>query len=99
MTWAAIVIGSLGCYLLKLAGVSLPRRILEHPRTQRVADLLPIALLAALAAMQTLAVGHRLVIDARLAGVVAAVVALRFGAPFIAVVAVAAVTAAVLRLL
>jgi hypothetical protein len=97
MTWAAIVISSLGCYLLKLAGVSVPSRWLEAPVVQRIAALLPIALLAALAAVQTLAIGTRLVVDARLAGLAAAVVALLFRAPFLVVVGVAAATAAGVR--
>ena len=44
--------------------------------------------------MQTFAVGQTLVIDARLAGLAAAVVALLLKAPFLVVVVVAAVTAA-----
>jgi hypothetical protein len=48
MTWLAIVGAGIGCYLLKLAGVSLPSRVLEHPIVERIADLIPVALLAAL---------------------------------------------------
>ncbi|MDQ1402264.1 MAG: hypothetical protein QOG03_580 [Actinomycetota bacterium] len=98
MIWAAVIAGSLGCYLLKLAGVSLPSRVLDHPNMRRIADLLPVALLAALAALSTLTEGHRLAIDARLAGVAVAMVAHRLGAPFLAVVATAAASAALLRL-
>jgi branched-subunit amino acid transport protein len=46
--WATILAASVGCYLLKLAGVSLPESVLAHPRVQRVAGLLPIAMLSAL---------------------------------------------------
>jgi branched-subunit amino acid transport protein len=99
MTWAAILVSALGCYLLKLAGLSVPARWLEAPLVQRVAALLPIALLAALAAVQALATGTRLVVDARLAGVAAAVVALLLRAPFLVVVGVAAATAAGVRAL
>jgi hypothetical protein len=56
-----------------------------------------VALLGALVAVQTFAVGQALVIDARLAGLAAAVVALLLKAPFLVVVVVAAVTAALLR--
>ena len=91
MTWAAIVVSSLGCYLLKLSGLSVPARWLEAPLVQRIAALLPIALLAALAAVQTVATGTHLVLDARLAGVAAAIVALLLRAPFLVVVGVAAV--------
>ena len=99
MTWAAILVTSVGCYLLKLAGLLVPRAWLEHPLAARVAALLPVALLSALAAVQTFAVGTRLVVDARLAGVFAAVVALLFRAPFLVVVFVAAGTAAAVRAL
>jgi Branched-chain amino acid transport protein (AzlD) len=97
MTWAAILVSALACYLLKLAGLSVPARWLEAPLVQRIAALLPIALLAGLAAVQALAVGTRLVLDARLAGVAAAVVALLLRAPFLVVVGVAAAVAAGVR--
>lgn len=97
--WAAVLVGSLGCYLEKLVGYFLPRSVLEHTGVRRVAGLLPVALLAALVAVQTFAVGQSLVIDARLAGVIAAVIALVLRAPFLVVVLVAAVTAAALRAL
>lgn len=98
MTWTAILLTAAGCYLLKLAGLAVPQRLLDHPLVGRVAALLPVALLAALAAVQTFAVGTRLEVDARLAGVAAAVVALLLRAPFLVVVGAAAVTAALVRL-
>ena len=98
MTWTAILLRAAGCYLLKLVGLSVPQSLLDHPVAARVAALLPVVLLAALAAVQTFTDGTRLVVDARLAGVAAAVVALRLRAPFLVVVAVAAATAALVRL-
>lgn len=98
MIWAGILVGSAGCFLLKLAGLSLPRRVLDRAPIRRSAELLPVALLAALAAMQTFAEGRHLAIDARLGGVVVAMVAHRLGAPFLLVVALASATAALLRL-
>ena len=44
-----------GCYLLKLAGLSVPERWLEQPAGRAISALLPVALLAALAAVQTFA--------------------------------------------
>ena len=96
--WVAVLAGSAGCYAIKLAGLSVPDRILEHPRMQRVAAMLPVALLAALVAVQTLADGSRLVIDARVAGVAVAIVAVRLRAPFLVVVLAATLTTALLRL-
>jgi branched-subunit amino acid transport protein len=97
--WAAILVTAAGCYALKLAGLSIPERVLATPIVQRIAAFLPVALLAALVAVQTFATGSEVQVDARLAGVAAAVVALLLRAPFLVVVAVAAVVAAALRAL
>ena len=99
MTWAAILIAAAGCYLLKLVGLSLPPSVLEHPLVERVADLIPVALLAALVAVQVFADGPELVLDARVLGLGVAVVALLLRAPFIVVVLAAAVAAALVRLI
>ena len=92
-----IVAASLACYALKLLGLSVPRRILDHPVVERVGNLLPVVLLATLIATQTFTEGHRLTIDARAAGLAAAVAAQRLRAPFLVVVGAAAVTAALVR--
>ena len=76
MMWVAVLVTALGCYAIKLAGLSVPPRVLEHPRVERIADLLPVALLSGLIAVQVFASGQSLVVDARLAGLGAAVVAL-----------------------
>ena len=99
MMWVAVVAGSLGCYLEKLAGYLLPHSVLERTAVRRIAGLLPVALLAALVAVETFAAGQQLVIDARAAGLGAAVVALLLRAPFLVVVLAAAVTAAAVRML
>ena len=99
MIWAAILLSAAGCYALKLAGLSVPQRVLDHPVVERVADLLPVALLAALVAVQTVADGRTLVLDARLLGLAVAAVALMLRAPFLVVVLLAAATAAFARLL
>jgi branched-subunit amino acid transport protein len=99
VTWAAIIGAGSGCYLLKLAGMSIPGRVLERPLVERIADLIPVALLAALVAVQVFASGGHLTIDARAAGLGVAVVALLLRAPFIVVVVLGAATAALLRAL
>jgi branched-subunit amino acid transport protein len=98
MTWLAILAAGVGCYVLKLAGVSLPPRVLAHPLVEQVAGLMPVALLSALVAVQVFADGSRLTLDARAAGLAAAVVALLLRAPFLVVVFSAAATAALFRL-
>jgi branched-subunit amino acid transport protein len=99
MTWAAILVTAGGCYLLKLTGLSVPTKVLDRPLVQRIADLMPVALLAALIGVQVLGEGSRLVLDARLVGLGVAVVALVLRAPFIVVVFAAALSAALVRLL
>ncbi|GAB3119738.1 hypothetical protein GCM10027160_34300 [Streptomyces calidiresistens] len=95
--WIAILLTAAGCYLVKLTGLSVPPAVLERPVARRLAALVPVALLAALIAVQTADGGEgSLVLDARAAGLGAAVVALVLRAPFLLVVAVAvAVTAGV----
>ena len=98
MTWAGILVASVSCYALKLAGLSLPQSWLRDPRIQRTVPLLPIALLAALVGTQTFSLGRHLVLDVRAASLVVAIVAVALRAPFLVVVAAAAATAALLRL-
>ncbi len=98
MTWTALVAACIGCYLLKLAGLSVPARVLDHPVVERVADRIPVALLAALVAVQVFADGAGLAVDARLAALAYAVVALLLRAPFLVVVFGAALVAALVRL-
>jgi branched-subunit amino acid transport protein len=99
MIWTAVLVASLGCYLLKLAGLSVPPRVLERPLVERIADLIPVALLAALVAVQVFGSGQNLMLDARAAGLAVAVVLLLLRAPFLVVVFGAAVSAALLRML
>jgi len=96
--WLGIIVAAVGCYLLKLAGLSLPERVLANPYVARVADLIPVALLAALIAVQVWSSGHALVLDARSAALAFAVLALLLRAPFLVVVIGAAVVAALVRL-
>ena len=66
-------------------------------RAAGVVELLAPALLAALIATNTLASGRGLVVDARVAGLAAAAVALALRAPVLLVVVIAAATTAILR--
>ena len=96
--WIAVLATAVGCYGLKLAGLTVPQRVLASPRVRRFAELVPIALLAALSAVQTTTSGHAFDLDpARLAGLGAAVIALLSRAPFLLVIVAAAGTAAALR--
>ncbi|MFI6288547.1 AzlD domain-containing protein [Streptomyces sp. NPDC051018] len=95
--WIAIGATVVGCYLVKLAGLLVPASALERPLVQRLAALLPVALLAALTAQQTFSSGGSLEVDARVAGVAAAALALVLRAPFLVVVAAAVVVTAGVR--
>jgi branched-subunit amino acid transport protein len=96
--WIAIVVTAVGCYLLKYAGLAAPRRLLDHPAVRRFAMTVPVALLAALIALQAVAPDGPVELDgARLAGMGAAVAALVLRAPFLVVVVAAAGTTALLR--
>jgi branched-subunit amino acid transport protein len=98
--WLAIMIAAVGCYLLKLAGVSMPESILNHPKVQRVAQLLPIAMLSALVAVELFDGGGNYAIDWRtLGGVAAGVVALLLRRGFLVVFLTAISVTALLRLL
>ncbi|MFV2197364.1 AzlD domain-containing protein [Nocardiopsis sp. LOL_012] len=99
--WIALVATAVGCYLLKFAGMAAPRRLLDDPALQRFATAVPVALLAALIAVQALQ-GERQALDwdtARMGGLGAAVFALVLRAPFLAVIVVAAAATAGLRAL
>jgi uncharacterized membrane protein len=96
--WVIVLLSGLGCYLLKFAGYALPQQWFDHPRLQRLLDLMPVALLAALIVVEAIADGRHYDVDAsRLAGFGVGAVAVWRRAPFIAVVVLAAATAAALR--
>lgn len=99
-TWTAVLLSCGLAYLIKLAGYLVPSHLLDGPVVSRMVRLLPVALLAALVAVQTFAgEGGALTLDARTAGLAVALVALACRAPFLVVVILAAVTAAALRAL
>jgi len=99
MIWAPLLVAAAACYAIKLSGLSLPQRFLQDPRIQRTVPLLPVALLAALIATNTFSTGTNLVLDARAASLAVAGIAVLLRAPFLVVVAAAAATAALVRLL
>ena len=99
VTWVALLVASAVCFGIKLAGHLVPKHWLAEPRVARTAALVTVALLSALVAVQTATHGNELVLDARLPALVVAAIALALRAPFIVVVLLAAVTAAVLRAL
>lgn len=63
--WSAILLAAVICLALKASGYLVPPSVLEAPRPARISDLLTVALLAALVAVQTLGAGQAVVVDAR----------------------------------
>ncbi|HET8601372.1 MAG TPA: AzlD domain-containing protein [Segeticoccus sp.] len=98
--WVTVLAASVIAYGLKYLGYVVPHQWLEGERVTRVTALLPVALLAALVAVQGFtSSGGGFVLDARAAALGVAAVALLLRAPFLVVVVLAAVTAAALRAL
>ncbi len=80
--WIATLGASAICYLLKLLGYSLPESTLNNPRIQRVNTFIPIVLLSALVAVQTLSMDSEIIVDHRLVGVLVAAIALKMRVSF-----------------
>lgn len=97
--WVLVAATVAGCYAEKLLGYLVPARVLDHPHTRRLVELLPVALLSALVVVEAVADGRHIVLDGpRLAGFAVGAVAVWRRAPFLVVVVAAALTAALLRL-
>ena len=96
--WLGILVGSAAVYSWKFIGHLVPRRLLDNPRIAASANYLTIALMAALVGIQTFTKGQQLVIDARLAAVLMAVLLTVLRVPFLIMVASSAAVAALIRL-
>lgn len=92
--WLGVIGTSASAYALKFSGHSVPEKFLSHPLIKRINLLIPIALLSALVAVQSVTTKSAIVLDHRLAGLGAAFVALIFKAPFPVVVLSAAISSA-----
>jgi len=96
MLWLIVLGTSLVCFTTKVAGYLIPERWFHHERVQRINALMPIVLLSALVAVQSLTTKTHLVIDHRLGGIAVALGALLLRAPFPLVVLSAALTSGLL---
>ncbi|WP_067198307.1 AzlD domain-containing protein [Microbacterium sp. XT11] len=96
--WSAILLAAIICLSLKAAGYLVPSRVLEAPRPARISDLLTVALLSALVAVQTLGSGQAITVDARVPALMVAAGLLWMRQSFLVVVVAAAAVAALLRL-
>lgn len=92
--WIATLGASAICYLLKILGYSLPETTLNNPRIQRVNTFIPIVLLSALVAVQTLTIDSEVIVDHRLIGVLVAAISLKMRVSFPIMMASAALSSA-----
>lgn len=97
--WIAVIAAGLLSFAVKYLGHVVPESWLAHPRVARIVNSATIALLGGLIAIQVFTSGQALALDARAAGLAAAVILLLVRAPFIVVVIGAAAVAAGLRAL
>lgn len=101
--WTIVLLACAGTLASKVLGYLVPPRWVAAPRPNRIADLLTVALLAALIAVQTFAATDPgtgrpvVVLDARLPAVVAAAGLFALRVPYVVVVFAAAGIAAALR--
>ncbi len=98
-TWVMVLVVGAGTVAIKGAGPLLLGGRALPGRVNAMVVLLGPALLAALVVTNTFALGRSLTVDARAAGLLAAVIALCLRAPVLVVVFVAAATAAAVRAL
>lgn len=97
--WQIIILASIAVLALKLVGYLVPPSFVEKPTPARIANLLTVALLAALIAVQTLGAGQAIVFDARVPAIIVAAILFALRVPFIVVVIAAAGVAALIRLI
>lgn len=95
--WWGVLAVAIGCYGLKVLGLSVPERILEHPMTVRAAAFIPVGLLAALVAVQGFSTGSSLTFDARVVGLGVAALLLWRKVPFLPMLVAAAAATALVR--
>ena len=95
--WQAVLVAGLIAFVTKLAGYAVPARWLQNPRMARVAGEITVALLSALTVMNAFAAGTALVLDARLAALGVAALALWLRLPFLLVVVLGAAAAELVR--
>jgi branched-subunit amino acid transport protein len=96
--WLGILIASAAVYSWKLLGFLVPGSVLNNPKISRIANLLTVALLAALLGVQGLTGSGEIQFDARIPALGLAAVLLYFRAPFVVMVAASAALAALIRL-
>lgn len=96
--WFWVLASVVAAYAIKVSGYLLPRRLLDRPVVVRLATGLTVGLLASLTVLNTVGKGQGVVLDSRMLALGAAAIALWLKAPYLLVVVVGAVAAALGRL-
>jgi len=97
MSWTFVLLLSATAYAFKVLGLVLVGDRTLPPVFERCLALIPAALIAAIVMLNTFADGQHLQLDARAAGVGAAVVAAWRKAPLIVVIVIGAAVTALIR--
>lgn len=96
--WSWIVLAAGMAFIIKLAGYLLPQSLLDRPVVTELAGAMTVGLLASLTIVNTVGNGQGVALDARLLALVAGGGALALKAPYIVVVIVGGLAAALGRL-
>lgn len=97
MSWTSLLVLAAGAYGFKLVGVLVGNR-LGDGIIRRAVQLIPPALFCALIGLQTFERDTELVIDARVVGLIVAIVATLRKVPFVGVIVLAMIATALTRL-
>lgn len=96
--WGWVLAACAVAYATKLAGYLVPDSVLDRPWVTTVSSGVTVGLLTSLVVVNTLVTGTSVMLDARVAALAAAAVALWLRAPYLVVVVVGGVAAALTRL-
>lgn len=97
MSWVLVIALALGAYGFKVTGLVLLGGRTLPSVLERCLALIPAAVITALVVKDTFTLGQDVVLDARAAGIVAAVIAAWRRAPLIVVIVLGAVVTALVR--
>ena len=95
--WIAILVASLAVFSWKYIGHLVPSKVLKNPKILQISSLLTIGLLAGLVGIQSFVSRGEFHPDARVPAVLVAVILNVLKVPFVVMVALAALIAALFR--
>lgn len=95
--WTWLLLACAAAFAIKLAGYLLPQALLDRPLFHDLAAALTVGLLASLTVMNTIGKGQGIALDSRLLALAAGAVALKLRAPYLVVVIVGGLAAAIGR--